>query len=239
MVYRRRRMLARRRRYRARSSYKKRKYLRRRRRRVTFKRPAGNIIFPTKKRIVLRYADRHSGSTTALGSYIYRANSLYDPNYTAAGHQPRGFDQMALFYQQYEVIAARIRVICSVPNSNRVYDDFIPGQQQFNPAIKFWVASSAVNAGLTENDLDESPRMVSGVIAPGTQRTLTLTVYNRTMARDPSDRIAGTGGNPNFESYFYIAHQPHQNGFSGVGYAYTVIIDYYCEFSDPITIGQS
>lgn len=42
--------------------------------------------------------------------YSFRANSLYDPNYSGVGHQPLGFDQIMPFYNHYTVIGAKIKV---------------------------------------------------------------------------------------------------------------------------------
>lgn len=41
---------------------------------------------------------------------MFRANSLYDPDYTGAGHQPLGFDQWSAVYGYYYVRRARIKV---------------------------------------------------------------------------------------------------------------------------------
>lgn len=40
---------------------------------------------------------------------VFYANSLYDPNVTAGGHQPRGFDQMMALFDHYTVIGCKIR----------------------------------------------------------------------------------------------------------------------------------
>jgi len=60
----------------------------------------------------LRYGERiqiNSGIATP-GYYVFRANSLYDPNYTGTGHQPLGFDQWAAFYNHYLVLGSKIKV---------------------------------------------------------------------------------------------------------------------------------
>jgi len=41
---------------------------------------------------------------------VFRANSLYDPNYTGGGHQPNGFDQLIAAYNHFTVISSKIRV---------------------------------------------------------------------------------------------------------------------------------
>lgn len=71
-------------------------------------------VFPARKIVKgLLYNDSYISATSTSGvlaSYVYSANGLYDPNITGTGHQPMGFDQMMLFYEQYTVISSTISV---------------------------------------------------------------------------------------------------------------------------------
>lgn len=49
-------------------------------------------------------------SGSALGSYAFRGNDCYDPDFAAGGHQPRGFDQWMTFYALCAVMGSKIRV---------------------------------------------------------------------------------------------------------------------------------
>lgn len=40
----------------------------------------------------------------------FRANSIYDPDYTGVGHQPYGRDQWVAFYNHYTVLGSKITV---------------------------------------------------------------------------------------------------------------------------------
>lgn len=71
--------------------------------------------FPERKAVRLKYVDFISLDSTASGSatptiHHFRANSLYDPDLSSSGHQPRGFDQHALLYDHYTVIGSKIKV---------------------------------------------------------------------------------------------------------------------------------
>jgi hypothetical protein len=48
-------------------------------------------------------------SAGALGKYIFRANSVYDPNSSGTGHQPLGFDVWATVYNHYVVLGSTIK----------------------------------------------------------------------------------------------------------------------------------
>jgi len=53
----------------------------------------------------MRYSDVFNISIAGglSSEYIYRANSLFDPDRTSTGHQPLGFDTMAQAYSHYRV----------------------------------------------------------------------------------------------------------------------------------------
>lgn len=45
----------------------------------------------------------------ATGEHQFRANSIFDPDYTGVGHQPMGRDEWATFYDHYTVLGCSIR----------------------------------------------------------------------------------------------------------------------------------
>lgn len=71
-------------------------------------------LFPPRTFKTLRYATNVSVATTsgAVNTYVFRANDLFDPDYTSTGHQPMGFDQMMVFYNHFHVQRSRITVTC-------------------------------------------------------------------------------------------------------------------------------
>jgi len=56
----------------------------------------------------MKYAE--TVQTSASGQYQYRLNSLFDPNFSGGGHQAYGFDNLALLYNRYRVIATGWRI---------------------------------------------------------------------------------------------------------------------------------
>lgn len=69
------------------------------------------LRFYTRFRYSERYNVNNSGSATLLASQIVNLNSLFDPNNTGVGHQPRGFDQLCpTFYQKYRVYGCKVQV---------------------------------------------------------------------------------------------------------------------------------
>lgn len=69
--------------------------------------------FPEVLRTTLRYQDNYTltSSSGSAAQNIFRLNSLFDPDYTGAGHQPLYFDQIAAIYGNYRVRYARMDVL--------------------------------------------------------------------------------------------------------------------------------
>lgn len=68
---------------------------------------------PKTKRITLKYANIQGFDGIASGSavkWIFYANGMFDLLDQVGGHQPYLFDQMALLYNEYKVIGAKIRL---------------------------------------------------------------------------------------------------------------------------------
>jgi hypothetical protein len=71
-------------------------------------------VFLTEYRVKLFYYEQGLSFSTATpgatSSYFFSANGMFDPNITGTGHQPMGFDQLMLFYEQYTVVTSKITV---------------------------------------------------------------------------------------------------------------------------------
>lgn len=70
-----------------------------------------SILRPRQK-VTLKYFDSRTITATTAGSFgtTYRLNSLFDPDATGVGHQPRGYDQIKELYQKYVVTKANVVV---------------------------------------------------------------------------------------------------------------------------------
>ncbi len=66
-------------------------------------------IVPDKRHVTMRYFFQKTlDISTVPDQHTFRANGLFDPDETGIGTQPRGFDQYAVFYNNYAVTSARI-----------------------------------------------------------------------------------------------------------------------------------
>lgn len=69
--------------------------------------------FPQTKLVKMRYVDQNATLDPGAGliqSTSYSCNSLYDPDISATGHQPMGFDQWSKIYRRYTVLSSKITV---------------------------------------------------------------------------------------------------------------------------------
>lgn len=67
--------------------------------------------FPDCLRTTLTYSDVIAiNPASAVGQYTFRGNSVFDPDYTSAGHQPYYRDQLAAPYARYRVYSSKIHV---------------------------------------------------------------------------------------------------------------------------------
>ncbi len=66
---------------------------------------------PDNTRVRLHYEDMFNlAPAAAYATHTFRGNSVYDPDYTATGHQPRYFDHYSSVYERYKVLGSSIRV---------------------------------------------------------------------------------------------------------------------------------
>jgi len=69
---------------------------------------------PPRMTRVLKYFDLitlNPGLGGGITGYSFRLNSVFDPDYSGAGHQPRGFDQFAALYSEYTVLSCKMKII--------------------------------------------------------------------------------------------------------------------------------
>ncbi len=82
----------------------------------------------------------------AYADHIFRVNSVYDPDYSLTGHQPRDFDTWATVYNRYKVVEVMADVTVSTNNTT---------------PLTAWAISGASPTSLTSGDYPpELPRAI-------------------------------------------------------------------------------
>lgn len=131
--------------------------------------PVGENIISRRQRCRLKYHAKKALNTTTFlgnGTYFVRcsANGMFDPDLELGGHQPRGFDQLASIYDQYQVRECIIEAYFSSNVGTAVYRPFIairPSTSELPDATNIFegpdrVVSTKVISGQGENGADST-----------------------------------------------------------------------------------
>ena len=239
MPYRKRyRKRSRRRKYNKRRSYIKR-YMRRRfsMPRTLISKTATGI--PDRQMMKLKYTDFLTlDPAGTLENYLYRGNSLFDPDLTGGGHQPLGRDQWVNFYSRYRVRASKIRV-SFLPRSNTTIDS--------NIMIHVIPTLDAGSVSQQPRDLVEQPYSRWRLLgtANGTQNGVNLHNYMSTKKImgipdiNTDDYASLMTTNPLRQWYWNLGVQNLQSTVGIPGANVCVQITYYVELFDRVSLSES
>lgn len=171
--------------------------------------------------------------TGLMGTHVFSANSIYDPNVTGAGHQPMGHDTWATLYNHYVVLGSKITV------------KIAPKSQNSTSVVGVYLSDAATPAYSNSNQYQEarkgSQRMISieqGKPVTVVSKLSTKKFFNVTDVKDNLDRLGAViGVTPVEQAYYTIWCQ----GKSGINADYSVIaqIDYIVAFSEPKDLSAS
>lgn len=182
----------------------------------------------------LRFSDYRGLTPASAGlaaSHVYSANSLFDPDRTGVGHQPRGFDQYIAMYENYTVTSATITVTFSATiNSNNVAGHIVG-----------IVEDNGVLLATDRTDLTERPRMIKKTLGNNNSNAVTTCRYKcdlskRTGFNNILNAAAAKGSSissPSEEVYLkpFVFALNQTDAPSAV--RIQVQIDYTCVFSEP------
>lgn len=167
-----------------------------------------------------------------LSRYVFSANGVYDPNITGTGHQPMGFDQMMLFYEQAVCFRSRIRVnfACASATDGRVAIGLFPDTSA--PAS----VSEFMENGLVVTDV------VNGTGANASVhhfKSLELTCdVAKYFGRSKKELISSpefyctTAANPTEQVYFQVC-QWNPSAATDINSFFDVIISYDVYYYEP------
>ena len=106
--------------------------------------------FPKSMAVKLTYCDVITipNTDTGTAAYRFRLNSIFDPDYTGAGHRPRGHDQWKTIYSKYCVIGAKVKV-------EPVYSSSGTGAGNTETTIKGYMDDDITATNYSSEDLIE------------------------------------------------------------------------------------
>lgn len=200
--------------------------------------------FPEKVCVTLKYNDliNFSPAAGAYATYQFRANSIYDPNYTGVGRQPRFRDQLMDLYNHYVVIGSKIRVTWSprwdddtTGNTNVLAGVYLNDDTTITPttAIEF----SEISGGLHGRNVK--------FMAPGSSTPYVITktfsgrkVFGKYDLNNSNFRGTATT-NPTEESIYTLWIYNNDGGAVAAYWSCFVEIEYIVVFSELKDIAGS
>lgn len=195
-------------------------------------------IVPDTIIVSMRYNDTVLIDPAAAGisnSHVFRANSIFDPDYTGAGHQPLGRDQWYEFYRHYCVEKSSIVARFIAQGATAAASSCIAGVGLLrSPTI-----STNVNTVIERRDANT--RVMTTVNAQGT-----VTVRNRYDAKkfhgykdlgDSAETRTAMDANPDDQAYFHV----FLSGTSGdvESTAVSILITYQVRLMERIDLLES
>ncbi len=173
----------------------------------------------------------------ALGvaTYVFRLNSVHDPDFTGTGHQPTGYDQWSSFYQNWRVLRASFHL-----KLGRDEDSAVPA------VINVGVGPApATTAPTYLAMLLEDPRATWGQISNtgpgidirGAYDIRTLFGLSRAQFADVAYQSA-VGSNPT-NTYYLIIFVELPNGANTVDVSGGILLEYEVEFFNRVNLSPS
>jgi len=201
--------------------------------------------FPSNKVVRMRYAQASlvGVSTANAAEAVFRANGVFDPDFTGGGHQPLGFDQWSQFYKENVVLSCTMTATLSHLLG-------LPGR-----TIIFGIYLDEGSAPQTDwRPLVESGRAAWTLINPGdsigSQHNLkTLKAYfsakkffNVADVKDNVTRLGATfSSNPTQQAFFHCFFATVDQGTpnEATQFDLTVTLDYAVALSEPANLTLS
>lgn len=187
-------------------------------------RPALNFL-PSTRKVTLRYAQKFSivSNVAQASTHIFRANSMYDPDFSGLGHQPRGFDQLMAMYDHFTVVGSKITIMTAQPGTSAV--------------VGISLQDDAVSTTDPENLLETRPdNSVIGVVAAGAEALSLSLGYSQKKffgVGGIDDKYQGSNvANPEEGSYFHVWQAAINDTSSNTSH-YVAVIDYIALLSEP------
>lgn len=167
----------------------------------------------------------------------FRANGLYDPDYTGTGHQPHWYDTWASVYDHYVVKKSYITCIFTNRNDSATAGNVFCGVQVTD-------FSNSIAGGGSDGDItklvESGTRYKPLGIAGGSDSTKTIKavfdakrMFKFTNAQDERGLIgANFGSDPTETAFFNVWAGTSASGTVANYISVLVIIDYVCTLSE-------
>lgn len=168
---------------------------------------------------------------------VIRLNSLFDPDQTGVGHQPRGYDQWKLFYLNYVVSRCDYEIVFSVTDKAMQFACLSEGNAS--------TGTISVGTPLECSELPNSQYGVQAVGGPPLKFSGSVSIPKIMGSRDSErnwldnpDNWTSTGSNATHGAYLYIPAQPVDATSTTQAYCSAKFV-YHYEMNGTEAVGTS
>lgn len=217
-------------------------------RRYTPKRMLPLTGLPNSKLVRLRYTENLAlnPGAAAMVEYEWRANSIYDPNYTGTGHQPAGAVELRPWYDHFTVLSSWIKMVPvfegnAAPDTNGAFGIIL--SDQTGQATSLWGTGHGGIAAIIES---RRGRGAYNLVKLDTQNQVKRSaVFKRYNARrffgysvvghdNHQGKLGawGTGANPDEDVLFSCWYSCINTG-NPAALNFLFILEYVCLLTEP------
>lgn len=173
-----------------------------------------------------------TAATASVGSYVFTANGLYDPNITGGSLSPAGFAQLIGSYEHYTVSHAKITVVFTNNGTT--------------PAMVGIALEPDVSGSTDVNNMLELPYeqliQLEPSTAYGASKTLSMSVnlskyFGENVLRTTNLYRGDAVSNPTEQAYFHCKAFAVKGGTADI--YITVKIEYTAVFTEPRELSPS
>lgn len=194
--------------------------------------------FPSELTTKIRYTENliMTSTSSSISKYVFRMNSIFDPDFTSTGHQPLYHDQLAALYTQYTVLGSKLTVqFAQLPSP-------IANAQPSGPVTVGVIAESTGTTDSLLTTLEENNFSKSKSLLPAGNGDvwLTSTYSPELLGLDAEDDTIGAsfGANPS-NGWFCTVFVCETNGSTAVSVNAKVQIEYTVRCKKLIDISGS
>jgi len=192
------------------------------------------LAFPDRLSTTLSYADNaRTSSATSFSNIVWSLNSVFDPDVSGAGHQPRFFDQYAAIYARYLVTRVDMRLVVRQRAAHGLGVVLVPtnGAPALSPALYPAEFRRATPPMITSSN--QPPVEIVKSFSPHAIAGVTEQIYKA------DDRFqAGVASNPleviNANAYVY-----NLDGTTALDCEWSIELKYHVLFFDLAVPGPS
>lgn len=189
---------------------------------------------PQRKVVTLRYAESNVSLDPAAGipaDYFFRANDLFDPNYTGAGHQPLGFDQWMALYTKFSVLNSKITVKFTNGADATTADWIVMVRRTTTPT------SSTTNEILESNACSWTAKERENVVT--LVNAYSFKQEHKGLGLEDGTMFGTNSASPTNEQYFHVSAINAVTTIDVTPLIATVVIEYETMFFDPRVLSTS